>query len=451
MKILYILPFVPYPLYKGGNQAVFNMIEKARSCHDVSVLLYQNGHHDEDAMKELQTVWQDVTFYNFSMQGFLDEAFLGMTAKEKQFYRLHNYILQSMTRKIARAKKRGILRMKNTEETDAATDTLQGFNLGAFVKSRSTLYNSSNSLSADFLHYVYEVSRKGFDLIQVEFYEFLELAYVLPEDVNTVFVHHEIRFVRNENESTLFDHLSFYDQYLLNRKKAEELAALNTFRHIITLTDVDREILAQYLPANKIHVSPAVISTDESTENHPFTPAQDLVFVGGCDHFPNLDGLLWFCQDVMPRLQQAGTAIRLHVVGHWDDASRQLVKSLYPDAHFTGFVEDLTAFLNGKISIIPIRIGSGMRIKILDSIFASTPLVTTSKGCEGLPLQDGIDCCIADTAEDFATAIRNVQGNIPLQQKLTSAAIHRLRIAMNSQKLLSRRLEIYADIAEAQK
>ena len=445
MKILYILPFVPYPLNKGGNQAVFNMIEKARSVHEVSVLLYLDNHHDEANAEDLKEVWKDVSFFYFSTQKFLDSEFKGMSGKEKLLYRLHNYILQSMTRKIARAKKKSILHMKEDAPSDSSLAT--GLNLGGFVKSHATLYNAANTLSTDFLQFVYETSRKGFDLIQVEFYEFLDLVYVLPPDVKTIFIHHEIRFVRNENECALFDHRSFYDQYLLRRRKAEELAALNTFHYIVTLTEVDKQILERHLPQKTIFASPAVIATT-GVKSVAFTPAHDLVFVGGCDHFPNVDGILWFCNEIMPILEKNNSHTCLHIVGKWDEASRQLVHQLCPQAQFAGFVENLNQFLNGKISIVPIRIGSGMRIKILDSVAAATPLVTTSKGCEGLPLQDGRDCIIADTPIAFAKGITALQENTTLQQQLALSATETMQQHMDSQTLLEKRMDIYTKIAQ---
>jgi len=100
----------------------------------------------------------------------------------------------------------------------------------------------------------------------------------------------------------------------------------------------------------------------------------------------------------------------------------------------------LTNYLNGRISI---RIGSGMRMKILDSIHASSPVITTSKGCEGLPFCDGIDYLVANTASDFATSIEALLKDDNLQESLTKNAQNRAHSIMSNRGLTERRIALY--------
>jgi hypothetical protein len=111
---------------------------------------------------------------------------------------------------------------------------------------------------------VWEVSRKGFDVVQVEFYESMSLVYLLPDDVKKVFVHHEIRYVRHENELSLFHHVSPYELGRFRYLKDMETMTLARYDHIIVLTEVDKEILLNDNPNLNVYVSPAVVAMPDN-------------------------------------------------------------------------------------------------------------------------------------------------------------------------------------------
>lgn len=165
---------------------------------------------------------------------------------------------------------------------------------------------------------------------------------------------------------------------------------------------------------------------------------------------PNLDGLLWMCSDVMPLITKAHPDIVLHVTGRWDQQSQAALKALCPNIHFTGFVEDISEFINGKISIIPIRIGSGMRMKIIDTVASNAPMVTTTKGCEGLCFENGVDAMIADEPTDFANAVNLLIENVEIQRKISSSAHQKMLSSMNTEVLLNKRIQFYRGIQDKQ-
>ena len=113
------------------------------------------------------------------------------------------------------------------------------------------------------------------------------------------------------------------------------------------------------------------------------------------------------------------------------------------EVKLTGFVPDLQKYLNGKISIVPIRIGSGMRMKILDSVAAGSPIVTTSVGCEGLPMINEKNCLIADTAEDFADAIIRMIQDKEMQQIFAQAAQNIEKGMLDNEVLQQKRCAVY--------
>jgi glycosyltransferase involved in cell wall biosynthesis len=435
-KLLYICPFIPYPLNTGGNQAFFMMADNVRKYHDLSMLLYVHHKDDRKNLEELKRLWPDVTFYAYDKE--TEKEFLGenpelalsygMSRKDKAQMHTYNFILHSMQRKVSRKRRK----------YEAIQDDM--------VRSNSTLFMENLDLTAPFCSYVQYVCEQHFDIIQVEFYEYLPIVYALPKDSKKVFVHHELRFVRNEIEINLFHKLLPTDIISLESKKAKELAALSAYDAVITLTDTDRDILKQYLPEDKLFTSPAITQL-VSVEHMPFKPVKDIAFVGNSIHFPNVDGILWFCKEVLPCLRSKGVQIpTIYVTGNWDKKIMEELSALCPEITFVGFINDLQSFLNGKLSIVPIRIGSGMRMKLIDTACAAAPIVTTSKGCEGLPFVHEENCLMADTPEDFADAIARLLSDEDLQRHLAVNAQDLHTEMLNEDELLHKRMNVYDHI-----
>ena len=289
--------------------------------------------------------------------------------------------------------------------------------------------------------------REKYDFIQVEFYEFLPLYMILPKDSFKIFVHHELRFIRLDNELGLFRDPTLSEKLQVERIRLTELSMLDKYDIIITLTDTDKKILVgQHIDSNKIRVSPATITYD-GIQKHEFKKCGlDFVFVGNNNHFPNYDGVTWLCVEVLPYLRKLSSEFRIHVVGKWDKRISDLYKKKYPEISFEGFVGDLHAYLNGKISIVPIRIGSGMRMKILDAVNSFSPVITTSKGIEGQDFYDGEDCMIVDDPEQFANAMISLAKDEDLQRKFTENASIKLVRIYPKDKMLQIRSGIYSEI-----
>ena len=99
---------------------------------------------------------------------------------------------------------------------------------------------------------------------------------------------------------------------------------------------------------------------------------------------------------MIPHLRKRHFSFTLQVIGKWRGECINRLQSEYPELKLAGYVEDLGSFLKGSVAVVPIRIGSGMRMKILDAVLSKVPFVTTAKGVEGIDFKDGEDCLIVD-------------------------------------------------------
>ena len=107
-----------------------------------------------------------------------------------------------------------------------------------------------------------------------------------------------------------------------------------------------------------------------------------------------------------------------------------------------GYIKDLPSFLKGSIALVPIRIGSGMRMKILEAVSADIPFITTTKGVEGIDLLDKEEYLKADSADAIITLSQNTE----LQEKLVRQAKSKMKDIYNPSNMLEQRFNIYKQI-----
>lgn len=420
-RILFIIPYIPYPLASGGNQAFFHMTEYIRQHMSVSILLFPQTSKDMDNIKKLKQIWTNVEFFIFK------EKPKQLNVRHPFYYSVLESIKNSATRKM----RRQIIEEKN------------------LVHKKNILASSIfKPFPSAYTDYVFEISRLGFDIIQVEFYELISLGYLLPKEAATIFVHHELRYIHNANEMVLFDKVTNEERMIFHIAKDFERSALQSYNHIIALTEIDKHILTEFVGKNKrIYASPAVIQMEKNSQRQ-FIPATTgrLTFVGSEDHCPNLDAVNWFCTEIAPILRKQNFPFTLQIIGYWHSKYIKKLQKLCPEMELSGYVEDLHGFLQGSISLVPIRIGSGMRMKILDAATAKVPFITTEKGVEGIDFHHEKECLIANTSHDFATAIIQLAKDTKLQEQMTIEAMSTLRNLYQPEKMLRHRLEIYKQI-----
>jgi glycosyltransferase involved in cell wall biosynthesis len=123
------------------------------------------------------------------------------------------------------------------------------------------------------------------------------------------------------------------------------------------------------------------------------------------NYLPNVDGALWFAESVLPRVRRAVPDVRFDLVGRSPvDDVRRLAS--HPAIEVHADVPAVAPFLErARVAVVPLRMGTGTRLKALEALAAARPVVGTTIGLEGLGIRDGVDARIVDDAEQMATAI----------------------------------------------
>lgn len=413
-KILFVLPSNPYPLSTGGSQAIFNGIDVVKDELDVYVT-FEATATDKDNIERLKSLLDN----KVTVLPYFVPAPQSMRRDLKQ--RLYQPLFK----------------------TEKKLRRLAGYDFTPVrIPHRAWLHEELLPKKLAFVKHVSNlVDEYNIDIVQCEMLCNVTMGLMLPDRVRKVFVHHELGWVVHELELLKQKGDAFEQKLYLDYYKMCEVALLNRYDDIITLSEIDSKKLKEAGVTSQIHTSLAVVNT---TQNQMVTTkgCRLLSFVGPEYNPPNVDGLKWFFANVWDRLKGYDTSYRMQVIGKWSEKTVAETVGERNDVEFMGYVDDLAAVLKDTIMVVPINIGSGIRMKILEAAALGVPFVTTSVGVEGIPARNGEDCFIADTPEAFANAIVKLRDE-NLRKQFAENANRLVSERYTLEALKANRLEIY--------
>lgn len=265
------------------------------------------------------------------------------------------------------------------------------------------------------------LNERRFEIVHMDS---LDLAGYLPllRGQPVVCVHHNVESEllrrRSDAEPAFLSRLYLrFQARLLEQQERRwcEQVSLN-----IAVSDIDARKLARLAPAARLRVVPNGVDTES------FRPGLGLddgvVFVGGANWFPNRDALTYFCDEILPLIRNSLPDVHVRWVGR---ASPELQAAFLRDhsVDLTGYVSDIRPFVrDAACFVVPLRVGGGTRLKILDAWALGKAVVSTSVGCEGLAAQDGENILIRNTPKDFADAVALVLRDRALRERLQRRA-----------------------------
>jgi glycosyltransferase involved in cell wall biosynthesis len=207
----------------------------------------------------------------------------------------------------------------------------------------------------------------------------------------------------------------------VEKMKRWERSIWETASHIITVSDED----AQVIKAIKKNVTVVHNGIDEET--FIFKPKNNLsdrftcLFVGNFRWMQNVDAVKFLLSTVWPSVVTAYPKARLHIVGR--EFPKKLVSALPDSVSLIPHVEEITDEFNTvDLVLAPIRIGGGTKYKVLEAMAAGVPVITTSKGTQGLPLEDRVHCYIADKVSEWSGNIQYIINHPDVNKKIVKNA-----------------------------
>jgi glycosyltransferase involved in cell wall biosynthesis len=233
------------------------------------------------------------------------------------------------------------------------------------------------------------------------------------------------------------------EEWKIANTKLLEIGLMNAYDKVVCLTEIDKKTLElEGVNSERIEVSPLPVDVAEHPINQPFEFSKKLVFLGPEVHFPNLDGVDWFLANCWEKLLRKDPELKLSILGKWSNEAKKMFQHAR-NVTFEGFVEDLSVVMKGSVMIVPLRIGSGMRMKILEGAAWHVPMVSTTVGAEGLPMNHMENCILADTAQDFVDGILTLSADVSLQNQFVKNAKSIIKLGYSVEECGQVRNEIY--------
>jgi polysaccharide biosynthesis protein PslH len=354
MRILMIINHIPYPPFSGASIRIYNLLKRLANEHEVWIVAFtHNENQDAQNIAHLRTYCAGVEAVAAPNLGALDRPWQAL-----------EYLFKG--RPIE----------------------LRHFHSHALI-------NKIRELTA----------QHCFDIVQIEDSYMGLYLEALPSALRrrSVVTFHDVVFSRADRIVRVEPHLLrririwLYGRMMRNW----EPFYMENFGRCVVVSEADRRLLFSCNPHLKIDVVPNGIDTQQF-QPMPYSDDNSmLLFVGNMGYRPNVDAVSYFCKQVFPLIRTKVPNAEVCIAGL--NPASEVLALAGDGVYVTGTVEDVRPYYaQSAVCVVPLRAGGGTRLKILEAMALGRPVVSTSIGCEGLNVQDGVHLFIADTPEDFA-------------------------------------------------
>ena len=260
----------------------------------------------------------------------------------------------------------------------------------------------------------------SFDVVQVESVRMMGFRF--PQNVPVVLDEHNIEF-------ELMARLSKGERSLTRRAfnavehmklRRVEIGAWKAADACLVTSEREEPIVRSEAPGTRVFTVPNGVDTDFFSPTQDAPEPDSLVFTGLLSYRPNVDAVHHLVEEIFPLIVQQRPGCTLTIVGDGESAVRHLER---PGVRFTGVVPDVRPYLRrAAVVVVPVRIGGGTRLKVVEAFAVGKPVVSTSLGAEGIRARDGEHLLIGDTAEAFAAQVVRLLGDRDQAARLGAAA-----------------------------
>lgn len=354
-------PYFPYPPHDGGKVRVYNLIKHLSKNNDIYLLSFIDK---KDSLEYL---------------GFL-----------KKYCKAVHYVLRNENNRIISDE---IPRSVSFFYTPEMVSMLEG---------------------------LLEVIKP--DIVQIDFL------------VMTGYIRHikKIPVVYVEHDMSIIDfNQSFHDRDLKEEERFKEWAGLlkyekemlRKFDAVITLSERDRRILSKIISPDKLYLAPTGVDIDyyKPSKDIDNKRKNNILFVGHYRHYPNYDAVEYFIKSIFPLIIQELPNTVFYAVG--SGASKEMFEEARDNIKITGEVEDIREYMNiASVFVAPVRLGGGIKGKILEAMASGVPVVATEEAASGIKSKNGENIIVAKNEIDFASKVIKLLKNDKLRDKIANSA-----------------------------
>jgi len=229
------------------------------------------------------------------------------------------------------------------------------------------------------------------------------------------------------------------------RLKRFEQSQLKNIDALIAISKNDASQLRKFGSSCPLFVAPFGVEINDYLSDRKQLDYPSVFHLGAMDWLPNREGIRWFLENVWNELHQRFPDMKFYVAGR--DFPGWLRSWKQPGVVITGEVEDSKKFINSKaIMVVPLRSGSGMRVKIIENMALGKAIVSTPVGAEGIEYSDGVDILIAETPQKFVDCISRLVNDKRFFEEIGRNAEQLVRKKYNNDSIVKKLLEFYGSL-----
>jgi polysaccharide biosynthesis protein PslH len=390
MKILFLTPHLPYPPDKGATIRTLALIKGlAQRGHHIHLLSFIQADHDVAWLPQLRPYCSDITTV--------------VAPTRSGWTRLRTLLLSSQPDMAGRLP------------------------------------------SAEYASCLRTLLTNGFDIVQAESLEMAQYALqvvrerpadrkrpvVVFDDLNAEYLLQK-RAYEVDSGSVRTWPKALYSWVQFRRLRRYEQLVCKTVDEVLAVSETDAASIASLAGGTPTGGTPRVIPNGvdcvffspgaKPAEYPPATQIKhlaSLIFTGTMDFRPNADAVFWFCRDILPLIKKDAFHVHFYIAGQ--NPTREVCALASPAVTVTGYVSDIRPYIaNSVIYVVPMRMGSGTKLKVMEAMAMHIPVVSTTLGAEGIDVADGRNILLADTPADFARHVVDLLGNESERQRLSA-------------------------------
>ena len=256
------------------------------------------------------------------------------------------------------------------------------------------------------------LKESSWDVIHCEwtpYARYVSQVQTLPVVISAHNIESDIWYRRSRTASSLWAKAFFWTQEWKMRRFEQQMLVRATA--VTAVTDKDLQTMKAWGVTTAL-LAPNGVDLNGMVPSHELENDNEILFLASLDWHANVDSLEFFTSNVLNRVLALNPRARLRIVGRRPSESLVRRYLSVPAVDFTGEVSDVQPFLaRAAVVVVPLRIGGGSRIKILEALASEKAVVATSVGAEGLDVVAGEHLMIADTPEQFAECILQLQAS----------------------------------------
>jgi polysaccharide biosynthesis protein PslH len=283
------------------------------------------------------------------------------------------------------------------------------------------------------------LSTRQFDIIQLESSQLC--AFQFHSTGATVLDEHNIEYelLQRMQEGERSWTRRLYNRVEVRKFRPIEQESWRTVDGCVLTSEREEAIVHVLAPSTPLVVAPNGVDPDFFTPTGTAIQPDTLVFTGLLSYRPNFDAATYLIEEIHPRLEQLRAGVTLTIVG--DGSPSELQSLRKPNVVVTGRVPDVRPYLErAAIAVVPVRMGGGTRLKVVEALAMAKAVVSTSIGCEGLRVRDGEHLVIADDPDGFASGVAGLLSD-PARAETLGQAGRRLMLDEYSWERSVERLE----------